>query len=174
VVSSVTTIPSLPDVNDVWSKAVSDTSLIINASVNDDALYENYYYSQIFTKHFDTRFHPSGNPLKNDRLFNGKEHTFQVKRSNQPDPLNIHNIDGERLLKRDEFAIDDTVFVKISQIDKEAYRVLNGIFIDHLNESNPFSFVDKKTPTNIVGGIGRWTGLATRNYQVVYQQKAPQ
>ena len=112
IVSSVTTIPLLPDVKDVFSDNVSDTSMYIMAHIEDNSLSENYYYSQIFVKHIDTHFHPSGNPLQNDRLFNGKEHTFQVKRSNQPDPLNIHNIDGNRQLVRDEFAIDDTVLVR--------------------------------------------------------------
>jgi len=166
IITSTTTIPELPNVNDVFAQSVSDTSMIINASVIDDGANKNYYYSQILTKHFDTRYHPSDNPLRNDRLFNGKEHVFQIKRSNQPDPLNLYNINSERNIIADEFAIDDTVFVKVSQIDEEAYRVLNGIYIDHLSQNNPFSLVDQQTHSNINGGIGRWTGLATQQYTV--------
>nr|WP_289048481.1 DUF4249 family protein [Carboxylicivirga marina] len=154
-VTATASIPSLPEVVGVNCEAVSDTSMIINASVNDDVLNENYYYSHINVKHFDTRFHPTDNPLRSDRLFNGEYHTFQIKRSNQSDPLNIYNIDSERNILSDEFAISDTVLVKISLIDEEAYRVLNGIYIDHLSQSSPFSFVDQKTHTNIQGGIGR-------------------
>ncbi|MCG8582268.1 MAG: DUF4249 domain-containing protein [Bacteroidales bacterium] len=173
LVTALTTIPSLPDVERLEAEAVSDTSMIINGSVNDDAFSENYYYSQIKTLHFDTRFHPSDNPLMNDNLFNGEQHTFQVKRSNQPDPLNIYNIDSERNYISDEFAITDTVLVKISQIDAESYRVLNGIYIDHLSHGNPFSLVDQKTHSNVEGGIGRWTGLASLNYMITHE-KAPQ
>jgi len=170
LVEASTTIPELPNVEDVWSHAVSDTSMIIETQLNDRANERNYYYSQINVKHFDTRFHPADEPLLNDNLFDGQQITFQVKRSNQSDPLNIYGIDHERNIIADEFAITDTVYVKISQIDEEAYRVLNGIYVDHLTQGSPFSFVDQKTSTNIVGGIGRWTGLASRNY-LIYHSK---
>ncbi|WP_430816827.1 DUF4249 domain-containing protein [Carboxylicivirga sp. RSCT41] len=173
LVTAFTTIPSLPDVEWLKSEAVSDSAMVISGCVNDDALNINYYYSQIKTLHFDTRFHPSDNPLMNDNLFNGKQHIFQVKRSNQPDPLNIYNIDSERNILSDEFAITDTVLVKISQIDAESYRVLNGIYLDHLSHGNPFSLVDQKTHTNVKGGIGRWTGMASLNYMITHE-KAPQ
>ncbi|MBS2097854.1 DUF4249 domain-containing protein [Carboxylicivirga linearis] len=168
VLTASTTIPELPRVDSVKFSQVSDTSIIINGFIDDDPAVSNYYYTQIKTLHYSTRFHPSGNPLMNDQLFNGHKHSYQVKRSNQPDPLNIYGVDAERPIIRDEFAIDDTVFVKISHIDWESFEVLNGIFIDNLSQGSPFSFVDQKTPTNINGGIGRWTGLASRNY-VVYK-----
>lgn len=166
LIESMTTIPSLPDISSVESSPVSDTSMIIVATVNDYALESNYYYSQIFTRHFDTRFHPADKPLKSDRLFNGQQHTFQIKRSNQPDPLGIYDINSKRNLKPDEYAITDTVLVSISQINEEAYRVLNGIYVDHLSQNSPFTFVDQQTHTNIKGGIGRWTGLASRQFLV--------
>ncbi|WP_439185194.1 DUF4249 domain-containing protein [Carboxylicivirga taeanensis] len=166
VVESVTTIPSLPEVDGVKAVAASDSSMVIMATMNDHALEANYYYSQIFTYHFDTRFHPSDKPLKNDRLYNGEVHTFQIKRSDQPDPLGIHNINSERALKPDEFAMTDTVLVKISQIDAAAYQVLNGMYVDHLGQNSPFTFVDQQTHTNIKGGIGRWTGLASQQFLV--------
>ncbi len=170
IIESTTSIPSLPDVRGVVFESVSDTSSVIMASVKDDALNENYYYSQIFTRHFDTHFHPSDKPLKNDRLFNGQLHTFQIKRSNQPDPLNIYNIDFERNIQPDEFALTDTVLVKISQIDKRSYEVLNSIYVDRMGQGSPFTFVDQQTHTNIKGGIGRWTGLASRQF-LLYNKK---
>ncbi|WP_430810100.1 MULTISPECIES: DUF4249 domain-containing protein [unclassified Carboxylicivirga] len=166
VLTGVTTIPALPLVDEVFMQSVSDTSQILYAIIRDDALSKNYYYSQIYTRHYDTRFHPSGNPLLNDHLFNGKEHLLMVKRSEQADPLNIHHMDTDRNILPDEFAISDTVVLKISQIDAETYRVLNGIYIDHLSQGSPFTFVDQQTPTNIQGGIGRWTGLATQRFLV--------
>ncbi|TRX70751.1 hypothetical protein [Carboxylicivirga sp. M1479] len=50
--------------------------------------------------------------------------------------------------------------------------LLNGIFIDHLSQGSPFSFVDQKTPTNILGGIGRWTGLASRNHLIMHKKSS--
>ncbi len=171
IVTASTSIPELPNINQVELQTVSDTSMVINANIDDPGGQSNYYYTQIRTKHFDTRYHPSGNPLLNDRLFDGKSHSYQVKRSNQPDPLNIYSIDSDRNLKHDEFAMNDTVLVKISQIDKAAFEVLNGIYIDHLSSGSPFSLVDQKTATNIIGGIGQWTGLASKNYLIYHSNE---
>nr|WP_319401420.1 DUF4249 domain-containing protein [uncultured Carboxylicivirga sp.] len=167
-ITANTTIPALPMVDSVIGKQVSDTSMVVQSYLEDPAGENNYYYTQIKTLHYSTRFHPSDNPLMSDKLFDGTQHNYQVKRSNQPDPLDIYGIDKERPIIRDEFAINDTVMVKVSQIDAEAYEVLNGIFIDHLSQGSPFSFVDQQTHTNINGGIGRWTGMASLNY-VVYK-----
>ncbi len=166
LVEARTTIPQLPDVDGVWSYAVSDTSMIIKAEVQDKSGEPDYYYSQIKIRHLDTRFHPATDPLLNDKLFDGQQFHLQIKRSNQPDPLNIYGINKRYNMLPDEFALTDTVLVKISQVDEEAYRVLNGIYLDHLIQGSPFSFVDQKTSTNINGGIGRWTGLASRDYLV--------
>jgi len=170
LVEAHTSIPQLPHVEGVWAQAVSDTSMLITTTLNDVVNERNYYYSQIKVKHFDTRFHPSGDPLLNDNIFDGRQIDLQIKRSNQADPLNIYGIDKERPILPDEYALSDTVFVKVSQIDEQAYQVLNGIYLDHLTQGSPFSFVDQKTRTNVIGGIGRWTGLASRNYMVFHQK----
>lgn len=164
--SAYTTIPELPVVDSVSCIEVSDSSMVIQSYIEDSVSFKNYYYTQIKTLHYDTRYHPSGNPLMSDKLFDGATHSYQVKRSNQPDPLNIYSIDKNRPLMADEFAINDTVNVKISQIDDEVYEVLNGIYIDNLSNEIPFSFVDQKTHTNISGGIGIWFGMASINYLV--------
>lgn len=170
VVKAQTTIPNLPEIKSVWDSLVSDTSMIIKTKLLDKADERNYYYSQINVKHIDTRFHSTNSPLVNDNLFDGKEVEFQIERKNQPDPLNIYDIDDKRSLESYEFALTDTVYVKISQIDQESYKVLNGIYFNSLVQGSPFSFVDQKTNTNIVGGIGRWTGLASRNYLIYHQE----
>ncbi len=170
IVKAQTSIPSLPEIQDVWCSSVSDTSMIIKAKLNDKIEESNYYYSQINIKHIDTRFHPSNDPLVNDNLFDGEEVDLQIKRKKQSDPLNINKADDERSLLSNEFALSDTVYIKISQISKESYEVLNGIYMNRKVQGSPFSFVDQETNTNIVGGIGRWTGLASRNY-LIYHQK---
>ncbi len=169
VVTAQTSIPSLPEVKEVWCSSVSDTSMIIKAKLKDNIEESNYYYSQINVKHFDTRFHPSNDPLTNDNLFDGEEIDLQIKRKKQPDLLKIYNVDKRYLLLY-EFGLTDTVYVKVSHINKESYEVLNGIYTNAMVEGSPFSFVDQKTNTNIEGGIGRWTGLASRNYLIYYQK----
>lgn len=170
LIKAQTTIPKLPEIQNVWCAPVSDSSMLIKAELLDNANERNYYYSQINVKHIDTRFHPSDDPLINDNLFDGDQLVFQVKRKNQADPLKIHDIDNKRPLLSYEFALTDTVYVKISQIDQLSYKILNGIHFNRMVQGSPFTFVDQKTNTNIEGGIGRWTGLASRNY-LIYHEK---
>lgn len=170
-VTSTTMIPSAPLVTSMRMVPASDTTGIIEAVVDDPADEVNYYYSQIKTKGMDSRYHPSAFPFTVDNTINGTSAVIHVKRSNQPDPLGIYGIDMERNLPRTEFALTDTVSVKVSTIDKDSYLVLNGIFMDQLNNGNPFSFIDQKTATNITGGVGRWTGMSSRSTRVVYEKE---
>jgi len=168
-ITANTSIPNPPLVNRIQMIPASDTTVTIEASIDDPADAENFYYTEINTRNIDTRFHPSSRPLTTDQGFNGQTTTLRVGRSNQPDPLNIHHIDLKRNLPRREFAISDTVLVKVSCLDKNAYQILNAIYLDHLSSDNPFSFVEKKTTTNIEGGIGRWTGQASVTWMVLYR-----
>ena len=82
----------------------------------------------------------------------------------EPDPLNLNDQDTSRNLPDYEFYRNDTVNIRISSVDVNSYNVLYDIYIDNANSTNPFSFVNKNTSTNIEGGIGRWTGLGTREF----------
>jgi len=166
IITARTTIPKPPIVNNIQMIPASDTTVTIEAIIDDPAELENYYYNEIKAQGFDTRFHPCTQPLILDKTFNGQTTTFDIGRTNQSDPLGIHNIDFKRNLPKREFAITDTIFVKISCLDKNAYQILNAIYLDHLSSDNPFSFVEKKTTTNIEGGIGRWTGQASVTWMV--------
>jgi len=171
-ITANTSIPDTTIVNSIHMIPASDTTVTIEAIIEDAAGQENYYYTEINTLNVDTRFHPSAQPLATGHAFNGQTTTLSVGRSNQPDPLNIYNIDAKRNLPRLEFAITDTVFVKVSCLDKNAYQVLNAIYLDHLNSDNPFSFIEKKTATNIEGGIGRWTGQASVTWMVFWKKNS--
>lgn len=166
VIESTTSIPDVPNVLRVLSVPVSDTTMNIEVNLLDKQEEVKFYYSEIKTNGVDSNFHPSSFPLYNNNSFNGEITSIKILRSNQPDPLNIYNIDSKRNLPCNEFSIEDTVYVKFASIDENAFKVLNDLYIDQLNSGNPFSFVDKKTSTNINGGIGRWTGLATKIYVV--------
>lgn len=167
-VTASTTIPEPPLVNAIRMKALTDTTATIEAQILDRADEDNYYYTEIYTRGFDTRFHPSSRPLFTDESFSGQMASVTIGRTNQPDPLGIHNIDFKRNIPPREYAITDTVLVKISCLDRASFRVLNAIYLDHLSNDNPFSFVDKKTTTNIEGGIGRWTGKASVTRRVYF------
>lgn len=168
-ITASTSIPAPPIVKNIQMVPATDTTVTIEAMIDDAANLENFYYTEINVLNYDTRFHPSARPLMTDQGFNGQSTTLNIGRSNQPDPLGIHNIDFERNIPKREFAISDTVFVKISCLDKNAYQILNAIYLDHLSSDNPFSFIEKETATNIEGGIGRWTGQASITWMVLYR-----
>jgi hypothetical protein len=170
VITSQTTIPSMPDVKGIFPVLQSDTTYMPEVLFQDDVSVENYYYIEIKIQDEDTKFHSSSFPLYSDMGFNGESVKIKVNRSVQPDPLNIYNINSKRNLPEYEFGIEDKIFMKFSCVDKNSYSVLNDIYVDQLNYSNPFSFVNKKTATNINGGIGRWTGMASKSYYVYYLQ----
>lgn len=163
-ITAETTIPSKPDMDKMEIEFVSDTTTTINAFINGNTENSIYYYSEIFTQNFDTQYHPSQNPLFSNARTNGEDLKHSVHRSNQPDPLNLFNIDDKRDLPRKEYHYTDSIKVKISCIDETSYKVLNAIYVDNFNNGNPFALVNQKTETNIVGGIGRWTGKASRSY----------
>ncbi|WP_066629578.1 DUF4249 family protein [Labilibacter marinus] len=166
VITSTTTIPDLPNVTNIVTEEVSDTTMNIEVEVQDEASINNYYYSEIKVQSWDSIFHPSSLPLTRDTEFNGKEGLIRIYRSSQPDPLNIYNIESHRNLPLYEFSQKDTAFLKFSCVDASSFHVLNDIYLDGVNSSNPFAFVNKKTGTNISGGIGRWTGLATKYFVI--------
>ncbi|TLX70523.1 DUF4249 family protein [Labilibacter sediminis] len=168
LIESTTSIPELPELLNVTPLAVSDTTMDIEVLLSDDIAEDRYYYSEIKVKGIDTNFHPSSYPLHSNKSFSSVREKIKVLRSNQPDPLGIYGIDDNRNIPRYEFLLSDTVYLKFARIDKASFNVLNDLYIDQLNSQNPFSFVHKKTNTNITGGIGRWTGLGTKNYIVMY------
>ncbi len=170
-IESTTFIPNLPQVKSISMLATSDTTAILNTLISDPIYERNYYYFQILTKNYSTQFHQAYNPLTTDRGFNGSDKLLTINRSTQPDPLQILKNDTVRLLPRFEFSIKDTVLVKISCLDSISFNVLQALHVDELSNGNPFAMVDKKTSTNIQGGIGRWTGFATYKAMVYYNKK---
>lgn len=174
IITASTSIPSKPTVEEVTMILETDTTAIINATLKNNVDETTYYYNEISVKHFSTHFHASTSPLTNNNKQNQEKITYQIKRSNQPNPLSIFDIDSNRNLPRTSFYYADTVMVKISRIDKRSKDILANIFLDELNYGNPFALVNQQTKTNIDGGIGRWTGMASRTYRMHIKQETTQ
>ncbi len=166
IITASTKVPEIPVVNEVVVNTISDTTMNFTAFINDDEMLLNYYYTQIKIKNVDRNYHSSAFPLFNDFNSNGSTIEKTIYRTVEPDPLNLNENDTTTNLPRYEFFRTDTVFLKISSIDKNSYDVLYDIYLDQANSSNPFSFVNKNTSTNINGGIGRWTGLGSIEYML--------
>ncbi len=164
IISSSTYIPEIPIIQEVNVNIISDSTMNFTASIIDDENVLNYYYTQIYIKNINRNFHSTAFPLFNDINNNGKVIDKTIYRSTESDPINLNDQDTTRNLPRYEFARNDTVYLRISSLDYNSYNVLSDIYLDQSNSTNPFSFVNKNTSTNIDGGIGRWTGLGTHEF----------
>ncbi len=169
IVKSTTSIPDLPVINKILPVYLSDTTMQIDVQIENRYAEPEFYFAEIKVKGIDRNFHPSSFPLYKSNGESSDLSEYRIYRSDQPDPLGLYEKDSLRIIPEFEFYHTDTVFLKFSAIDLEAYNLLIDINLDNLNSGNPFSFINKKTNTNIIGGIGRWTGKATNNY-IIYKQ----
>ena len=160
-IESNTSIPDPPKILKVNMHQSSDTTMYISADIEDDGGGVDYYYSQIKIIGVDRNFHSSAFPLFNDVGKNGEVFTKNIYRSVEPDPLGLNSSDSSRNLPVYEFYDTDTIGLRISALDQASFNVLSDIYMDQQNSSNPFSFINKSTSSNINGGIGRWTGMGT-------------
>ncbi len=60
--------------------------------------------------------------------------------------------------------------VKVGAVDQKSYNVLKSLFADQLSMENPFAFNGTSIVSNINGGIGRWTGIASAPVLMFYGQ----
>ena len=58
-----------------------------------------------------------------------------------------------------QFSLQDSVIVKVGNIDQQSYDILFSVLTDQAVQENPFSFNSTGIKSNISGGIGRWTGI---------------
>lgn len=167
LIESSTSIPKLPIIHQVLPVSTSDTTMQIDIELDNDVDETNYYYAEIKVKGIDASLHASSFPIYTDVGINGEITTYRIYSSEQADPLNLYEPEKEREVPSYEFHNQDTIYLRFSSIDEVSYRVLNDIYLDQVNSSNPFSFINREANFNIEGGIGRWTGLASKNY-IIY------
>lgn len=158
-IEASTTIPPLPRVTSLKMDSISDSTQMVNA-ILEIPKGISYYYSQTKTLLYDNNLHPSAIPLLKIEETDNSLYSYNILRRTEPDPLGL-NPDYDLNTPVHEYSNNHAVLVSISTIDKESYEVLNTLFLDQLNTNNPFSFTSDKTATNISGGIGHWTGLAS-------------
>ncbi len=165
-ITSETTITSSPTFDSVATVITSDTTRQFIVYVDDNPDEDNYYYIEIYVEGQDNNYHPASSPVYTDNGQNGETIALNVYHSNQPDPLDLYNPAVKRNLPDYEFYIGDTVNIRASSLDEDAYEVLYYLYLDQINSGNPFSFIDNATTTNITGGIGRWTGMASQTFRM--------
>jgi len=159
--TSSTTIPSIVIADSVWFQPKSDDPNLgeILVGFHDNPLQKNYY--KTFTKIVgqETDFYPTLLSNFDDQLFNGQYFIFHLDRGPES-YLNLNQKDFS-------FSRNDTVFVKICNIDENSYAFWNSYQNEISNGANPFASSFHEISSNIEGGLGIWCGYGTMIYKII-------
>jgi hypothetical protein len=160
VLTSTTTIPKAPTLMEVCIDHQTDSSGIVKASILPDCQDTLLLLLQTKSIKADKNFHPCIPQLA--KIGNGFSiYAVDLYRTSE---TNIASSTSQQEFyyrwPELQFALQDTVLIKIGSVDKTSYKVLNSIFQDQNDRKNPFAFNGNVIETNITGGIGHWTGVA--------------
>lgn len=162
VLTASTTIPSPPLIQSISFLKNSENrgSLIVSYIPKDTVL--SYFLFQTAQKSFKLQLYPTFYPLQSAKIGTNKIIAFELfkGRTNNINDLDNHPSYIDSICGPRYYWIKDTVWVAVSSLDSQSFKVLNSIFFNLANYDNPFN-VSNKAITNIKGGLGRWTGLGT-------------
>jgi len=156
-----TTIPQPPQIESISyiGRSKFDGTLIVKYIPKD--INTAYYLFQTNTKNSKLWLLPTFYPIQiyKNNMGSYAEYELFKGRDNNISNTDIYIPDIDSVGSR-YYGIKDTVMVSVSSIDVQSFEVLNSIFFSLSNYDNPFT-VSNPTITNIIGGLGRWTGLGT-------------
>ncbi|MDD4922954.1 MAG: hypothetical protein PHS30_10825, partial [Bacteroidales bacterium] len=168
IITASTTIPEPPIVNGLSMEAESDSSGNLTVSVQPSQNEDLRLFLQTKSKLADQNFHPVKMPVI--KVPAGE--TAQKINIDRMYETNLYLIDTKRNYYKDwdrySYSLKDTVMVKVGTIDMKSYQVFKSLYADQSNQLNPFAFNTGGIQTNIVGGIGRWTGIGLAPLKIYY------
>ena len=158
-VIATTSIPQPPTMTAFEMESRTDSSGLIRIGVLKEAGVTSYAFIQYKSIKADQNFHPAGVPVyKMDGLT--EQGSLYVLRC---DENNLYMVNPSKSAysnwPKAMFSVKDTVLVKFGFVDVASYQVLKSLFADESVRNNPFAFNSAGIRSNIVGGIGRWTGI---------------
>jgi hypothetical protein len=165
--TSTTTIPKSPTVVAVRIDQQTDSSGIVKALILPDTQDTLFLFLQTKSVKADKNFHPcipqlakiaNESSVCNTDLYRTAETNIASIKTNQEFYYRWPKL---------QFALQDTVLIKIGSVDKASYKVLHSIFQDQNDRKNPFAFNGNVIETNIAGGIGHWTGVANSEIKTI-------
>lgn len=166
MVTATTTIPQPPTLTSFGMETRSDSSGLIRIGIEKEAGVTSYAFIQYRSIKADQNFHPAGVPVYqlDGLIYEGSMYVLRCDENN----LFLVNPSKQAysFWPKALFSIKDTVLVKLGLIDAASYQILKSIFADEAIRNNPFSFNSAGIQSNIVGGIGRWTGIGVAPTQV--------
>ncbi|MDP4268133.1 MAG: DUF4249 domain-containing protein [Bacteroidota bacterium] len=162
-VSSVTTIPTPLKPDSIWfvadDKHPGEGYMWLQ--ISDPANEDNYYRMFTLRLNKDKWFIPNIPSIINDKLFNGKTISAQIRRGEKSNST-ISGLDFGR------FAKGDTVIVKFSTIDHQTYEFWNSAETDIRSNGSPFS-TPSNIRSNITNGLGIWSGYGSYYKIVIFK-----
>lgn len=156
VMAQTTILPPVrPDT--LWFESTTDTSGVIRCVLNDNPAEKNYYriFTRVMGKEF--RFYPALFANLNDQYFNGQQFSFPINKGRKNNLYPIENI---------YFQKNDTIIVRFTTIDEQAFVFWSNYDEELLNAGNPFAANHLTIPSNVRNGLGVWCGYGA-SYGVV-------
>lgn len=161
-VTSTTTIPSPPIIEDVRYFPQTDTTGFVEYKTTESVSDTLFLFAQVKSRKTDKSYHPPLNPMKTLNPDETQSNWIQLWRSQETIFYSANTQSYYYSLYPDyQYSKNDTIWLKIGAVDKISNEVLTSLFDDDVIQNNPFSFNGDKQITNIEGGIGRWTGIGT-------------
>jgi len=166
VLTASTTIPKAPIITDAFMDPVTDSSCYVRANVRSEADEMQWLFTQARIRNLEHSFHPS-----RIALFDIKpsiEKRITIYRSKETS-LSLLSLPTNKYsdLNYCQYALNDTIDLKIGTVDDISYQVLKSLAMDKLSVDNPFVFNTAGIISNISGGIGRWTGIGMAPLRMV-------
>jgi hypothetical protein len=157
---ATTTIPEPPNLKGVRFNHVNDSMGYLEYLVEprEDV---SYVFAQVRSMKVDKNFHPTSNPMLSIDVSQNNWIRLWRSRENMIYLLNPENYYYTNAYHRYQYVNRDTIWLKVGCVDRASFKVLLSMFVDITNKENPFAFNGSSMITNIEGGIGRWTGIAT-------------
>jgi len=175
---STTTIPKAVPLDSTWFKLAKgqDTLGYVWAKLSDPAGQANYYrwytmrtnsykYGEYAGQMKDSRFIPPVGSVFDDKFFDGLTFDFYYYRGHEPNrrkPDDYAPLSGY-------FHLGDTVLVKFTTIDRNAFLYLSVMEDQVSTEGSPFA-APSTIPTNIQGdeaALGAWVGYSRSIHTVI-------
>jgi len=159
IVTSTTTIPQPPTITNFEMETRTDSSGLIKIGIEKEVDVTSYAFIQYKSILADQNFHPAGVPVyKLDGLTN--EESMYVLRCDENNLYLVnHSKQAYSNWPKNMFSVKDKVLVKFGLVDVASYQILKSLFADEAVRNNPFAFSSAGIQSNIIGGIGRWTGI---------------
>lgn len=159
-ITASTSIPQPPEITRLIMVPMDDSTGFLKGELKPDGTKDEFLFINFKSKMSrDEIFRPCRIPVwwakKTSELS-----VFNIYR-NTKTYMNLINPKSDPYYGWPEFrfSLQDSVSVKVGNIDQESYDILFSVLTDQAVQENPFSFNSTGIKSNISGGIGRWTGI---------------